>query len=222
MSWEVLSSFCLLCVSPWIWHIHIRFSRYYFIAATRLCPCNFYNIFVFVFRGLLYSSSIDCLMKCIRQEGFFALYKGFIPIWARMVRIVVDLIPLHVSCEGIKSVQLVLDRAPMDEPLDIRTQDLLHGLNNLNLTISRIIPRWGHRSKVKVAMLKVIFDFLMGWPLQIHIAVSPDVMFWRCDVTWHHCIIWHLWARVLTSGAQCGRARWRSGVFISPETVISV
>ena len=80
-------------------------------------------------------------MKCIRQEGFFALYKGFIPIWARMVRIVVDLIPLHVSCEGIKSVQLVLDRAPMDEPLDIRTQDLLHGLNNLNLTISRIIPR---------------------------------------------------------------------------------
>ncbi|XP_064620598.1 mitochondrial uncoupling protein 4-like isoform X2 [Lineus longissimus] len=35
-------------------------------------------------RGVLYTSSIDCLMKTVRQEGFLALYKGFIPIWARM------------------------------------------------------------------------------------------------------------------------------------------
>ncbi|CAH1793632.1 unnamed protein product [Owenia fusiformis] len=35
-------------------------------------------------RGLLYKGSVDCLMKTINKEGFFALYKGFIPIWARM------------------------------------------------------------------------------------------------------------------------------------------
>ncbi|KRZ15433.1 Mitochondrial uncoupling protein 4 [Trichinella zimbabwensis] len=31
-----------------------------------------------------YKSSIDCLLKTISNEGFFALYKGFVPIWARM------------------------------------------------------------------------------------------------------------------------------------------
>ena len=37
-----------------------------------------------VSRGVLYSSSIDCLRKTVNKEGFMALYKGFIPIWARM------------------------------------------------------------------------------------------------------------------------------------------
>ncbi|CAL1544678.1 unnamed protein product [Lymnaea stagnalis] len=35
-------------------------------------------------KGLLYSGSVDCLVKTVRLEGFFALYKGFLPIWARM------------------------------------------------------------------------------------------------------------------------------------------
>ncbi|OQR79430.1 mitochondrial uncoupling protein 4-like [Tropilaelaps mercedesae] len=35
-------------------------------------------------RGMLYHSSTDCLMKTFSKEGFFALYKGFFPIWARM------------------------------------------------------------------------------------------------------------------------------------------
>ncbi|XP_030760597.1 mitochondrial uncoupling protein 4 isoform X1 [Sitophilus oryzae] len=35
-------------------------------------------------RGLLYTSSLDCLRKTIQSEGFGALYKGFIPIWMRM------------------------------------------------------------------------------------------------------------------------------------------
>ncbi|RWS07992.1 mitochondrial uncoupling protein 4-like protein [Dinothrombium tinctorium] len=35
-------------------------------------------------RGLVYKGSIDCFMKCVKQEGFFSLYKGFIPCWMRM------------------------------------------------------------------------------------------------------------------------------------------
>lgn len=35
-------------------------------------------------RGLYYKSSVDCLMQAIKNEGFFSLYKGFIPIWTRM------------------------------------------------------------------------------------------------------------------------------------------
>ncbi|XP_042210182.1 mitochondrial uncoupling protein 4-like isoform X3 [Homarus americanus] len=35
-------------------------------------------------RGLLYRNSLDCLMKTIHNEGFWALYKGFIPCWLRM------------------------------------------------------------------------------------------------------------------------------------------
>ncbi len=36
------------------------------------------------FSGLLYKNSFDCLKKTIRNEGFFGLYKGFIPCWMRM------------------------------------------------------------------------------------------------------------------------------------------
>lgn len=35
-------------------------------------------------RGLYYKSSIDCLLKTVRKEGFMSLYKGFVPIWSRM------------------------------------------------------------------------------------------------------------------------------------------
>ncbi|XP_076460113.1 mitochondrial uncoupling protein 4-like [Babylonia areolata] len=35
-------------------------------------------------KGLLYSGSVDCLVKTVRKEGFLALYKGLLPIWARM------------------------------------------------------------------------------------------------------------------------------------------
>ncbi|ELT96296.1 hypothetical protein CAPTEDRAFT_151682 [Capitella teleta] len=32
----------------------------------------------------VYKGSVDCFIKTVRHEGFFALYKGFLPIWARM------------------------------------------------------------------------------------------------------------------------------------------
>ncbi|GIY74135.1 mitochondrial uncoupling protein 4 [Caerostris darwini] len=35
-------------------------------------------------KGLYYKSSIDCLVKTVQEEGFMALYKGFVPIWSRM------------------------------------------------------------------------------------------------------------------------------------------
>ncbi|XP_072034643.1 kidney mitochondrial carrier protein 1-like [Amphiura filiformis] len=32
----------------------------------------------------IYKNSLDCLIKTARHEGFFALYKGFIPTWVRL------------------------------------------------------------------------------------------------------------------------------------------
>uniref|UniRef100_A0AAY5KPG7 Mitochondrial uncoupling protein 4 n=1 Tax=Esox lucius TaxID=8010 RepID=A0AAY5KPG7_ESOLU len=35
-------------------------------------------------RGVLYTSSIDCLIQSVKGEGFISLYKGFLPTWMRM------------------------------------------------------------------------------------------------------------------------------------------
>ncbi|XP_068208971.1 mitochondrial uncoupling protein 4 isoform X1 [Palaemon carinicauda] len=35
-------------------------------------------------KGLLYRNSVDCLLKTVNNEGFWALYKGFFPCWLRM------------------------------------------------------------------------------------------------------------------------------------------
>ncbi|XP_055600629.1 mitochondrial uncoupling protein 4-like [Uranotaenia lowii] len=35
-------------------------------------------------KGLLYKGSVDCLQKTVSREGFFALYKGFLPVWIRL------------------------------------------------------------------------------------------------------------------------------------------
>lgn len=32
----------------------------------------------------MYSGSLDCLVKSVRQEGFWTLYKGFFPTWMRL------------------------------------------------------------------------------------------------------------------------------------------
>uniref|UniRef100_A0A8C4NJ55 Solute carrier family 25 member 27 n=1 Tax=Eptatretus burgeri TaxID=7764 RepID=A0A8C4NJ55_EPTBU len=37
-------------------------------------------------RGLCYHSSLHCLTNTMNDEGFWALYKGFIPTWTRMMR----------------------------------------------------------------------------------------------------------------------------------------
>uniref|UniRef100_A0A8D1HNG7 Solute carrier family 25 member 27 n=1 Tax=Sus scrofa TaxID=9823 RepID=A0A8D1HNG7_PIG len=39
-------------------------------------------------RGLLYKSSTDCLVQAVQGEGFMSLYKGFLPSWLRMVKLV--------------------------------------------------------------------------------------------------------------------------------------
>nr|CAD7410461.1 unnamed protein product [Timema poppensis] len=35
-------------------------------------------------RGLVYKNTADCFIQSIRNEGFFALYKGFVPMWFRL------------------------------------------------------------------------------------------------------------------------------------------
>jgi len=35
-------------------------------------------------RGLYYRGAVDCLVQAIKTEGFFSLYKGFVPCWLRM------------------------------------------------------------------------------------------------------------------------------------------
>ena len=34
--------------------------------------------------GSAYRGSVDCLVRTVRAEGPLALYRGFVPIWARM------------------------------------------------------------------------------------------------------------------------------------------
>ncbi|XP_002966666.2 mitochondrial substrate carrier family protein ucpB isoform X1 [Selaginella moellendorffii] len=34
--------------------------------------------------GVFYSSSLDCLWKTVKVEGFRGLYKGFVPVWMRI------------------------------------------------------------------------------------------------------------------------------------------
>lgn len=46
---------------------------------------NFAKLSSFLFRGLLYKSSTDCLIQAVQGEGFMSLYKGFLPSWLRMV-----------------------------------------------------------------------------------------------------------------------------------------
>ncbi|XP_071132309.1 mitochondrial uncoupling protein 4-like [Mytilus edulis] len=52
-------------------------------------------------RGTLYKGTLDCLFKTVRQEGFFALYKGFLPIWARMAP---WSLTFWISFEGIRKL----------------------------------------------------------------------------------------------------------------------
>ena len=35
-------------------------------------------------RGTLYKGTLDCLRQTVRNEGFGALYKGWLPTWMRM------------------------------------------------------------------------------------------------------------------------------------------
>lgn len=35
-------------------------------------------------KGVFYKNSFDCLLQSVRKEGFWSLYKGFIPCWIRM------------------------------------------------------------------------------------------------------------------------------------------
>ncbi|XP_048453006.1 mitochondrial uncoupling protein 4 [Rhincodon typus] len=60
------------------------------VAATMGCPADVIKTRIMnqtrdkQGRGLLYTSTVDCLMQTIKREGLMSLYKGFLPTWARM------------------------------------------------------------------------------------------------------------------------------------------
>ncbi|KAF6034910.1 SLC25A27 [Bugula neritina] len=60
------------------------------VAATLSCPADLVKARVMnqphdeKGKALLYRNSVDCLVKTVRHEGFFALYKGFLPCYIRM------------------------------------------------------------------------------------------------------------------------------------------
>ncbi len=77
----------------------------------------------------------------------------------------------------------------------------------------------GHRSKVKVARLKNrIFEYQMGWPVQIQFMMSYDVTAWHNDIMWCHGVTpWHPYTTFGQEYWQVGTSRegrQRSGVFI--------
>lgn len=71
---------CSVTEQKYLYHMILSFFFILFLNLLH-AQCVFND---FIFRGLLYRSSIDCLQKTLREEGVGALYKGFIPIWLRM------------------------------------------------------------------------------------------------------------------------------------------
>jgi len=62
-----------------------------FIAATVTAPIDLVKSRVMIQpvdpatgRGVLYAGIVDCFQRVVRQEGFFALYKGFNTQWLRI------------------------------------------------------------------------------------------------------------------------------------------
>ncbi|GAB6019891.1 hypothetical protein CHUAL_001426 [Chamberlinius hualienensis] len=57
----------------------------------------------------VYTSSLDCLVQTVRQEGFLALYKGFIPTWVRLGpwNIIVSLTYFSPSYNSINLIDMV-------------------------------------------------------------------------------------------------------------------
>ncbi|KAK4765588.1 hypothetical protein SAY86_026678 [Trapa natans] len=55
------------------------------LSATALsCPADVVKTRMMNQSNTMYSSSYDCLMKTVRIEGLRALWKGFLPTWARL------------------------------------------------------------------------------------------------------------------------------------------
>lgn len=86
----------LIASARLVYHIrysHLLFSSYCsgIVAASLSSPADLVKARVmnqpFDERGrpLVYKSSVDCLLKTVRNEGFFGLYKGFLPCYIRMV-----------------------------------------------------------------------------------------------------------------------------------------
>lgn len=65
---------------PWGLSLHLFYRCFVWsISSNQFCRANVRSKHV-----QLYNGCIDCFVKIIRQEGFFSLYKGFLPSYIRM------------------------------------------------------------------------------------------------------------------------------------------
>lgn len=59
------------------------------VASIVSCPADvvktrMMNQYIYSKNQPIYTSSLDCFIKTIKTEGFFGIYKGFLPTWARL------------------------------------------------------------------------------------------------------------------------------------------
>ncbi len=201
--------------------------------------------------GLMYSTSLKhmfmCIMRFMRHLNASRNTKMCISIFFVCIFFSLTLPSLYCTptipqllfppvsvVEGIKSVLslcvcvcICVFVCQHSHGWTVYVTDLKFGRNIAFDNISSKFEGQGHRSKVKVAILKnVIFRlFLMVWPMYIaqsHFVMAPDVM-WRHGMTSRcHVTSWrdvltsfdYFWARILTIRARCGRASQCSGGFI--------
>eukprot|EP01089_Gocevia_fonbrunei_P001375 TRINITY_DN1127_c0_g1_i1.p1 TRINITY_DN1127_c0_g1~~TRINITY_DN1127_c0_g1_i1.p1 ORF type:complete len:309 (-),score=36.08 TRINITY_DN1127_c0_g1_i1:94-1020(-) len=55
-----------------------------FVAASAVSPVDVTKTRLMSQKTKIYSGVMDCMLKTVKNEGFFALYKGFLPLWFRI------------------------------------------------------------------------------------------------------------------------------------------
>lgn len=77
------SSFAVSCIPQ----VSISVCQQAGIGHQKALTCNIDTVMSRLYNqhGNLYNGVLDCLAKTVRTEGFFAIYKGFLPHLARIL-----------------------------------------------------------------------------------------------------------------------------------------